>query len=121
MVKKESGKVVNIFHVEFLFVNMPPKALGFDIWSQPDRRTDRTDGQIPEMTASLKFHQNRYISRVTRHTAKVSYVCHLEVCNNYGVLAIKCIVFLYSVCWKYFHPNRHLASYVRARCAQTSM
>jgi len=42
-------------------------------------------------------------------TAKIAFLYDLEICKNFLVLPVKYVVFLYSVCWKYFHPNKHLA------------
>ena len=78
---------------------------------QLDRRTGRPDSKSFPMTVNKKIllksvqHFSSYET-----TQKLASLCDLEICKNCLVLAIKYVVFLYNVCWNYFHPSKHLAS-----------
>jgi hypothetical protein len=46
-------------------------------------------------------------------TAKTISLYRLEICKNCEVLTLMYIMFLYTVRWKCFHPNKHLSTHVR--------
>jgi len=75
------------------------------------------EGQVDP---TLKVFQRRPVKKIIKispkflelrdDTTKIASLCDLEICKNWLVLAIKFVVFLYSVYWNYCHPNKHLAS-----------
>jgi hypothetical protein len=87
-----------------------PTDLGVDVWLQLDRRTSRPDSQssaLPPVQNLIKI--NPTFLELRDDTAKIDSLYNLEMCKNFLVLPIKYAVFFYNVCWKYFHPSKHLA------------